>query len=68
MDILALFFIVIGVLFLAVAIINWDWYFSRRRSQRMVDMVGRSGARLIYALVGLALTVAGALMETGVID
>ena len=68
MDILSLFMIVVGVLLIAVSLLNWDWYFSRRRSQRMVDMVGRSGARLIYALVGLALGVVGALMATGVID
>ena len=68
MDILPLFMIVVGVLLIAVSLLNWDWYFSQRRAQRMINMVGRNCTRLFYALVGLALGVVGALMATGVID
>ena len=49
----------IGVLTIAAALLDWDWFFKNRRAKFFVDTFGRNGARIFYALLGVAIIVIG---------
>jgi len=57
-----------GLFVLSGSAFNWDWYWERRRTQVWVDLLGRSGARIFYAVLGLAMLAGGVLIAAGVID
>jgi hypothetical protein len=48
-----------GLFALAGAIANWSWFFGSFRARLPVLLLGRTGARGFYALIGGALTGAG---------
>jgi hypothetical protein len=56
-----------GLFLIAGSLFNWDWYWERRRTRVWVDLFGRTGARVAYGIVGLALLVSGVLIAAGVI-
>ncbi len=55
MNPLGLFFVGVGVFALAGSICNWDWFMNARKARFMVAILTRNGARIFYALLGLAL-------------
>ena len=59
---------VAGLFVLAGSAFNWDWYWGRRRTQVWVDLFGRTGARIFYAILGLAVLVGGVLIAADVIS
>lgn len=54
-------FIFAGLFSLVSSILNFDWYFNNRRAATIVSWFGRTGARIFYGLLGIALIVAGIL-------
>lgn len=50
------------------AVANWDWFFELRKAQFFVSVLGRTGARIFYAVLGAALVVLGLLGLFGVIS
>lgn len=50
----------IGAFPICGAIFNWDWFFSNYKARGIVNIFGRTGARIIYALIGLLLFGVGA--------
>ncbi|MBN1440728.1 MAG: immunity 17 family protein [Anaerolineales bacterium] len=53
-----------GLYCLAGAVFDWEWFLGGRRSEIFVRILGRLGARFLYALVGLLVAgigIAGAL-------
>jgi small neutral amino acid transporter SnatA (MarC family) len=54
-------FILSGSVSLAASICNFDWFFQSRNSSTFVNRLGRTGARLFYGLIGIALIAAGVL-------
>lgn len=52
-------FIVLGLFSLVAAIWNIDWYFQTDGARMFVRRMGRNGARVFYALLGLALVACG---------
>lgn len=56
--ILALF-IALGVFSMVAATFNFDWYFQTSGAMTFVRRFGRRGARIFYALLGVALIVCG---------
>lgn len=52
-------FVIIGLLAMLAALFNWDWFFNARNSQFIVGNVGRSRARLFYALLGCLMMATG---------
>lgn len=48
----ALFAFLCGVFVMAAAVLDWDWFFNNWRARFFVDLFGRDGARLFYALLG----------------
>lgn len=52
-------FILAGSFALISSIFNFNWYFNSRKAAGIVSTFGRTGARIFYGLLGLALIVAG---------
>ena len=52
-------FIALGLFSLVAAIWNIDWYFQTDGARMFVRRMGRNGARMFYALLGLALVACG---------
>jgi|LGVE01.1.fsa_nt_gb hypothetical protein len=50
-----------GVITLLGAIIGWEGMFRDRRSKRIVDSFGITGARIIYGIVGTMIAIASLL-------
>lgn len=54
-------FIALGAFSLIAAIFNFDWYFETSGATTFVNKFGRKGARIFYALLGVALIGCGVL-------
>ena len=50
-----------GAFLIAGAMLNWEWFMNNYKSRRLVELIGRNNARIIYGIVG------GALFAFGVI-
>ena len=48
-------FIALGIFSIVAAILNRDWYFQTSGAMTFVKWLGRKGARIFYALLGLGL-------------
>lgn len=55
-------FILPGIIALLAALFNWSWFFSSRSASYFVETLGRSGARLFYALLGVLFIVAAVMI------
>ncbi len=66
-NVLSLFFVAAGVLAMCGAALDWDWFMNARKVRAFVALLGRSGARVFYGLLGATLVTLGALMGAGVI-
>ena len=64
---LAGLFVLIGSLIAAGAVFEWDWFMNRRRVRGVYTVMGRTGARIFYIVLGLAVAAACTLMLLGVI-
>lgn len=58
---LLVIFIALGAFSLIAAIFNFDWYFSTSGAATFVRRLGRRGARIFYAILGVVLMVCGVL-------
>lgn len=54
-------FILLGLFSLVSAVFNFDWYFRTTGALTFVNWLGRTGARIFYALLGIGLIVCGIL-------
>ena len=52
-------FIALGIFSVIAAILNLDWYFQTSGAMTFVRWLGRKGARIFYALLGLGLIACG---------
>jgi hypothetical protein len=48
-----------GAFALAGAIKNWDWFINHPRARPLVTLAGRTGARVIYGILGGLLMLGG---------
>ncbi|MBK3519812.1 immunity 17 family protein [Carboxylicivirga marina] len=51
-DVLFYLMMGVGALIFVAAISNWEWFFKQRRAQVMIKLMGRTGARVFYGLLG----------------
>jgi len=65
---ITILFMATGLLALCGATFNSDWFLNRRKTRAFVSLLGRTGARIFYGLLGGTLLVLGYLISTGVID
>ena len=52
-------FVLVGLLALLAALLNWDWFFTAHNTQFIVANAGRNRARLFYAAIGLLMIATG---------
>lgn len=52
-------FVLVGLLSVLAALLNWDWFFTTHNSQFIVTHAGRGKARLFYAAIGLLMIATG---------
>ena len=59
-------FALTGLISLLAALLDWNWFFTARNTQFIVQNVGRLQARLFYGVLGLLLiaTAAFFMLET----
>ncbi len=67
-NLMSLFFIAIGLFALCASVLDWDFFLNARKARAFVALLGRTGARVFYGLLGTTLVVLGYLMATGVIQ
>jgi hypothetical protein len=53
MNWMGLILIAVGLFSMAGAAFDWDWYMNNHRARVFVRLVGRTGARIFYILLGL---------------
>jgi len=68
MNPLGLFFMAVGAFAVAGSVFNWDFFLNARKARFVVAVLTRTGARIFYAALGLALLTLGTLATCGVID
>jgi len=51
----SILFVFAGLFSIAGAILDWEWFLTSRRAVMFVRLLGRTGARIFYALLGLFL-------------
>jgi hypothetical protein len=52
-----LILIAFGLFSIAGALFDWDWFMEDRRARFIVKILGRSGARVFYVLLGIAMII-----------
>jgi small neutral amino acid transporter SnatA (MarC family) len=57
--------VALGLFFFFVAAANWEWYFALRSAQVVQRLLGRTGARLFYAVLGGGLIALGIAIALG---
>ncbi|MHC4259220.1 MAG: immunity 17 family protein [Planctomycetota bacterium] len=68
MNLIGLFFVAAGLFATAGAIYDWDWFTNARKARFLVKALSRNGARIFYAVLGLALVLFGLLATMGIIE
>lgn len=48
-------FVIVGIVSILAAILNWEWFFNAQNSQFIVKSLGRKKARAFYAILGIVM-------------
>ncbi len=56
----SILFVFAGLFSIAGAILDWEWFMTSRRAAMFVRLLGRTGARVLYAILGVFLVGLGA--------
>lgn len=67
MNPIGLLLVAAGVFSICGAAFDWDWFINSRKARFFVAVFGRTGARIFYALLGIAIAVAGVLIALGIL-
>ena len=62
MTILAITFILCGLVTLGGAIFQWRWFMNSRKAARLTQLLGSRGVRLFYGTIGLFLVLLGLIL------
>jgi hypothetical protein len=62
MNATGLIFVAAGIFSICGAAFDWDWFINSYKARFFVAIFGRTGARIFYGLLGIAIVVMGALM------
>ncbi|MFO7905646.1 MAG: immunity 17 family protein [Planctomycetota bacterium] len=57
--------VVLGLFLIGCAVTDWDWYYRVRTARWLQHGLGRRGARIVHALLGLALVILGVTIVLG---
>ncbi|WP_430884416.1 Imm17 family immunity protein [Fusibacter sp. JL216-2] len=47
--------IAVGIYLICASTFQWEWFFSNRKAQRLVDWIGYKNTRIVYSVLGLAM-------------
>ena len=64
---LGLFLVLGGLFAIAGGFFDWDWFMRNRKARAFVSLLGRSGARIFYCVLGSAIAILGLLITFGII-
>ena len=56
-----------GLFAICGAAFDWDFFINSRKARFFVSILGRMGARIFYAILGLVIVVLGALITAGIL-
>ena len=59
--------IALGIGLIIGSYYNWDWFMKMWKDADWVEALGRNGARILYAIIGLFVIGIGLLLTLGVI-
>jgi hypothetical protein len=57
----------LGILMIVLTILDWDYLMNHPKSRVVTALVGRSGTRVLYALIGLIIVGAGIAIAAGLV-
>lgn len=56
-----------GLFSICGAAMDWDFFMNSRKARFFVLILGRSGARVFYGILGSAIAIAGVLVTLGIL-
>ncbi|MGL4851180.1 MAG: immunity 17 family protein [Phocaeicola sp.] len=59
-------FATMGLISILASLFNWEWFFGAQNMQTILSYLGRRGARILYATIGIALIALAAYFFTEV--
>lgn len=65
MNLFALLLVAAGLFSVCGAAFDWDFFMNSRRARFFVMIFGRTGARVFYTILGVAIMVLGLIMTFG---
>ena len=68
MNPIGLFIVGAGIFSICGGAFDWDWFMESRKAQIFVWVFGRSGARIVYGLLGAVLVIFGVLTTIGAVS
>ena len=67
MNPVGLILVAAGLFSICGAAFDWDFFINSRKARFFVSILGRTGARIFYAILGLVIVVLGALITLGIL-
>ena len=64
----SILFVGAGLFSFAGAVFDWDWFMTHHRAAVFVRLLGRNGARVLYALLGIFLVALGLAGAFGILS
>lgn len=68
MDFKGLIFVFAGLFSMAAVIFEWEWFMNHHKTQFLIRIAGRTGAKIFYGLLGAFLTAIGFAATFGLVD
>ena len=56
-----------GLFSICGAAFDWDWFINSRKAQFFVAILGRTGARIFYGVLGVVVVIMGTLITLGIL-
>ena len=68
MNFTGLLLILAGLFSVAGASFDWEWFMNHRKARLFTKLLGRTGARIFYGLLGFVIAVLGVFTMFGIIS
>ena len=68
MDPIGLLLVAFGAFAIAGAVMDCDFFMNARKARLVVALIGRTGARVFYGLLGSLVLIAGVLATVGILQ
>jgi membrane associated rhomboid family serine protease len=67
MNPIGLLFVFCGLFAVAGSVCEWDWFLNHRKARMVAALIGRTGTRVFYVVLGGGLAIFGVLMCLGIL-